>query len=106
MKFEVDHIIPRSRGGSNSYDNLALSCPICNLFKSDRETGVDPQELGTERLFRSREDIWQDHFAVEAETAEIVGITSKGRATVDRIQMNRSHQLNARRRWIRLGLFP
>jgi hypothetical protein len=27
MQFEVDHILPRSRGGINSFDNPALSCP-------------------------------------------------------------------------------
>ena len=34
------------------------------------------------------------------------GLTAKGRATVSRLQLNRAHQLNARRRWIVLGLFP
>lgn len=31
--FEVEHIIPRSRGGSDEEDNLALACTACNLFK-------------------------------------------------------------------------
>jgi len=32
----IDHVVPRSRGGSNRLDNLALSCDPCNLVKSDR----------------------------------------------------------------------
>lgn len=31
----VDHHIPFSRGGKDSYDNLRLSCEICNSIKSD-----------------------------------------------------------------------
>ena len=32
----VDHVIPLSRGGSHTYDNLRVTCPQCNLRKSDR----------------------------------------------------------------------
>jgi 5-methylcytosine-specific restriction endonuclease McrA len=34
--YHVDHVIPLSRGGSNSPDNLVLACPHCNLSKNDR----------------------------------------------------------------------
>ena len=32
--FHVDHVIPLSRGGANSPDNLALACVFCNCSKS------------------------------------------------------------------------
>jgi len=35
-RWEVDHILPRSRGGSNRISNLALSCHNCNQEKGDR----------------------------------------------------------------------
>ena len=35
---EVDHIRPRSDGGSDTYDNLTLLCPPCNRAKLDRMT--------------------------------------------------------------------
>lgn len=34
--FHVDHIIPLSRGGRHAYDNVACSCPSCNMRKGNR----------------------------------------------------------------------
>jgi 5-methylcytosine-specific restriction endonuclease McrA len=34
--FELDHILPRSRGGSDRASNLALSCHACNSAKGNR----------------------------------------------------------------------
>jgi 5-methylcytosine-specific restriction endonuclease McrA len=34
--FEIDHILALSRGGSNTVDNLAVTCAPCNRRKSDK----------------------------------------------------------------------
>lgn len=34
--FELDHILPRSRGGSDRASNFALSCHACNVAKGNR----------------------------------------------------------------------
>jgi 5-methylcytosine-specific restriction endonuclease McrA len=34
--WEIDHILPRSRGGSDRVSNLALSCHACNQAKGNR----------------------------------------------------------------------
>ncbi len=41
---EVDHINPRSQGGTDSYDNLTLLCPPCNKEKRDRYTLIGLQQ--------------------------------------------------------------
>lgn len=32
----LDHIIPKSKGGSHTYDNVTLLCRSCNIIKSDK----------------------------------------------------------------------
>jgi 5-methylcytosine-specific restriction endonuclease McrA len=32
----IDHVLPKSRGGDNSWKNLVTCCGICNLKKDDR----------------------------------------------------------------------
>ena len=41
---EVDHINPRSQGGTDAYDNLTLLCPPCNREKRDRFTLIGLQQ--------------------------------------------------------------
>ena len=41
---EVDHINPRSQGGTDAYDNLTLLCPPCNKAKRDRFTLIGLQD--------------------------------------------------------------
>ena len=43
---EVDHVVPRSRGGSDHPDNLQLLCPNCNRIKGDRDMAYLVARLG------------------------------------------------------------
>jgi len=42
----IDHIKPKSKGGLNVWENIALSCKPCNVFKNDRT----PEEAGMKLL--------------------------------------------------------
>lgn len=35
-RYHVDHVIPVVRGGSNTPDNIVISCPTCNLKKGSQ----------------------------------------------------------------------
>jgi 5-methylcytosine-specific restriction endonuclease McrA len=45
-RLTVDHVIPRSRGGSTVWENMVTACAPCNLRKGDRlptEVGMQPR---------------------------------------------------------------
>ena len=106
LPLEVEHIVPVSRGGDDTAANWALACRACNLYKATHVSGNDPESFAIVRLFHPREDQWEDHFRVTAESGEIEGLTLIGRVTVVRLGMNRAAQVVARQQWVRLGLFP
>jgi hypothetical protein len=104
--FEIEHITPTAGGGEDTPDNYALACRACNAFKAARRQGADPETGQTTRLFHPRQDVWSEHFAVDAETLDIRGLTPIGRTTVEVLRMNASWQQSARRQWLRLDSFP
>jgi hypothetical protein len=103
--FEVEHIMPISRGGTDEQDNLALACRACNLRKADFVTGLD-EDGNAGRLFDPRRDLWDSHFRFDSGSGEIIGVSSVGSGTVARLKMNGELHLVARLQWMRLGLFP
>jgi 5-methylcytosine-specific restriction endonuclease McrA len=104
LPLEVEHVMPLSRGGETTADNLALSCRSCNLYKSDHVSAVDEVTRHEASLFHPRRDAWRDHFLLNEETGEIEGLTATGRATVSRLRVNSRAQVEARKQWLRLGL--
>lgn len=36
LPLTIDHVIPRARGGSDSWENLVCACTVCNNRKGDR----------------------------------------------------------------------
>lgn len=41
-KLELEHVLPRSRGGRTAWDNVVMACTGCNSYKRDRT----PEEAG------------------------------------------------------------
>jgi hypothetical protein len=105
-EFEVEHIQPQSLGGDDSLENLALACRSCNVRKLQATRALDPMTGTFVQLFNPRLHIWAQHFTFIRETGQIFGRTPTGRATVRRLDLNRSHVLRARRRWVMSGWLP
>jgi HNH endonuclease len=103
---EVEHITPIVAGGTSTEDNLALACRSCNGFKGSRSSSVDPESGQAERFYHPRQDRWDDHFSIGADSCEIVALTGTGRVTALCLKINSRSQLTARQFWVQLGLFP
>jgi 5-methylcytosine-specific restriction endonuclease McrA len=48
VTLELEHIFPKSRGGSSAWDNVCASCHACNQKKGDRT----PEEAGMKLIHR------------------------------------------------------
>jgi hypothetical protein len=104
--FSVEHVVPRSRGGSDHMDNLAWSCQGCNNRKHVEVDGRDPVSGETVPLFSPRTQRWADHFGWNAECSLVLGLTPAGRATVERLALNPAGVVNLRVVLRRAGLHP
>ena len=105
-RFHLEHITPIAEGGSDDDANRALACAACNLAKSDRTTGVDPESGVTVALFNPRADLWEAHFRWLDDRQTLLGLTPVGRATVIALNLNDELRLEARQLWFEAGLLP
>ncbi|MBW3600603.1 MAG: HNH endonuclease [Planctomycetes bacterium] len=92
----VEHIVPRSRGGGDDYSNLALSCQGCNNFKFTSTESADPVSGMIVPLYNPRQHEWRDHFTWSADFTMLLGKSPIGRATVEKLQLNRTGVVNLR----------
>jgi 5-methylcytosine-specific restriction endonuclease McrA len=99
----VDHIDPN---GGNTLENLCLACWNCNNSKYEATSAVDPETKKVVGLFNPRTQIWSEHFQWIENGIYLRGLTSIGRATVERLKMNRDITIEARRRWVASGHHP
>lgn len=59
--FEVEHIVPLVRDGTDAENNLALACRACNVRKAIHIESEDPVTGALVRLFHPRVDTWSEH---------------------------------------------
>lgn len=104
--FAMDHILPRSRGGSDAPENLALACGGCNGRKYNKTESIDPVSGLRTPLFNPREERWDDAFRWSDDFTRIIGINARGRATVSVMQLNRSSLMRLRRVLRSVGKHP
>lgn len=57
-------------------------------------------------LFNPRQQLWQEHFAWNADYTIVIGLTSVGRATITVLHLNRQGLMNLRRALFALGAHP
>jgi hypothetical protein len=101
--FHINHVLPRSRGGATTAENLVLQCPSCSLHKADKTVAPDPVGGAEQPLFHPLQQVWSDHIRIGKDgTCE--GLTPIGRATVAALRMNDPLPKTARAMQVMLGL--
>jgi hypothetical protein len=87
--FTIDHITPESKGGSQNFENLAYACQGCNIGKASNIGTIDPLTGDFCSYFNPRTQVWEEHFAWDAQCVHVVGLSPIGRVTVVGLGLNR-----------------
>lgn len=104
--FSVEHIIPKSKKGTDNPSNLAFACQCCNGHKYNKIKGLDPINRQIVALYNPRKDKWQEHFNWSEDFLLIEGISPTGRATVVTLDLNRKSLVNLRNVLFAFGEHP
>jgi hypothetical protein len=104
IRFHVEHIIASVHGGKTAENNLALSCPRCNLYKGTNIAAADPLTDEPTFLFHPRRHKWSDHFRFNGSTVE--PLTPEGRATEFVLRVNDHERLEQRQLLLTLESYP
>lgn len=100
---EVEHIVPRSRGGSDRVSNLTLACRACNQAKGDRTAAEFGHPAVQERAGRPLRDaaavnatrwaLWRELSALGLPVE--VGTGGRTRYNRARLHLPKSHWIDA-----------
>ena len=85
----MDHVLPLSLGGGTAENNLALACFHCNRRKGNVVGAIDPLTQHEVPLFNPRTDAWREHFVWSGNRLDVIPLTATGRATAQRLDLNR-----------------
>ncbi|MEM7535777.1 MAG: HNH endonuclease signature motif containing protein [Chloroflexota bacterium] len=94
--FEIEHIIPLSKGGTSEPNNLALSCSGCNSRKYNRTEALDPINDEMVALYNPRLHNWVEHYSWSPDYTLLIAHTSIARATINALGTNRTQLVNMR----------
>ncbi|QLE46543.1 HNH endonuclease (plasmid) [Nostoc sp. C052] len=107
VPFQVEHIHPRAKGGSNSISNLTLSCEKCNTKKGTKDIKdflkKDPSKL-TKILAQAKKPL-ADAAAVNTTRWALLETLKSTRLPVETgsgglTKFNRSQQMLEKRHWL------
>ena len=88
-----------------------MACQRCNGYRYNFTTGIDPETKNQIALFNPHQQNWLEHFIWSGDGLKIIGLTSRGRATCDRLDLNDERHnegsiIKARRLWVKGGWHP
>ena len=104
--FVFEHIIPVSRDGETTLDNLAFACGGCNGHKYNKIEAIDPIKKVAVSLFHPRQQKWLEHFSWNEDYKQVIGLTPVGRATINALKLNPIGVVNIRELLCLVGKHP
>ena len=104
LSFHIEHIISSKHGGQSTQDNLAYSCPICNLNKGSDIATVLTSPTKPIRFYNPRIDNWDNHFKIEP-SGLIFPKTEIGEATIKILDLNHPDSIIEREMLLVNGMF-
>jgi hypothetical protein len=104
--FEVDHIIPQASTGGDEVDNLALCCNSCNTWKADHMFRHRSGNAPEDSAFQPAPGCLGRAFSVRLSKVSAAGQNGERPATIDRLRMNSTYQIEARKYWVEAKLYP
>jgi hypothetical protein len=106
-RLEIEHIIPRSKGGGDEEANLWLACRLCNSHKASKTHEIDPVTEEVVSLFNPRTQDWFAHFRWSRDGIRVIGLTPIGRATVIALHLDSDRDaLKVRQAWVDADWHP
>lgn len=70
-ELNLDHVMPRSRGGPTNWNNIVLSCVPCNTRKDDKT----PEEAGMKLLVKPSRPKWTGNTAIKMQASTPIPIS-------------------------------
>jgi 5-methylcytosine-specific restriction endonuclease McrA len=64
----IDHVVPQSRSGDESWENLVIACEACNVKKGNRT----PEEAGMPLIRHPFKPAWIPHFGSTIPSSQFV----------------------------------
>jgi hypothetical protein len=104
--FSIEHIVSRAKGGNDDLENLAFSCQGCNGLKHTHTEWIDFLTETNMPLFHPRIDSWNEHFRWDESQTLIIPLTGVGRATLEKLKLNREELVLLRRALLLAGEHP
>lgn len=69
-KLTLDHIVPVSKGGARSWENIISACFKCNHRKANRT----PEQAGMELLFKPYAPNWNLSFILQLSKTDVIDV--------------------------------